>query len=72
MMQPEPEPVPAESVGEDDVGAGVDEAAVHLLHQLRLLDIEQFRASPAVEPEGEEGGAHRPVGDEVRAFGKER
>ncbi len=69
IVEGQAEAVAAEGVGEDDVGAGVDEAAMDLFDQVGLLDIEQLRTTAAFEAEGEESGAHGSVGDQGCAGG---
>ena len=70
-MEVEAEPVPSEGVGEDDVGAGLDEATMHLLDEVALLDVEQLGTASTLEAKGEERGAHRPICDEVSMVGEQ-
>ncbi len=62
-MQGKSEAIAAKGIGQDDVGAGVDESTMHLLDNVGLLDIEQFRTAPALEAEGEESRAHGAIGN---------
>ena len=71
LVEVETEPVSSERVGEDDVGAGLDEPAMDLLHEVALLDVEQLGAASALEAKREERGPHRPVGHEILVVGEQ-
>ena len=71
IVEIEAEAVPTEGVGEDDVGAGVDEASMHLFDEVPLFDVEQLGTASTFEAEREEGGPHRPVGHQVAVVGEQ-
>ena len=56
--------IAAERVGEDEVGTGVDERAVELLHPLGVLDVPELRRLARLEAHREVVGAGRAVGQE--------
>ena len=64
MVEREADAIRAERVGEQDVGAGVDEALMDALHRLRALDVPRRAVVAFAEAEREEIGAHRAVGDD--------
>ena len=74
IVQLEPVAVAAEGVGEDDIGAGLDEAAMQCAHAFGMLDIPHFRRVAGDETHLEIIGAGGPIGEKPRAgverFGK--
>ncbi len=56
--------VAAEAVGQDDVGAGLDEAAMDRGHPLRLVEIPQLARRAIGEAEREQAGAHAAIGQQ--------
>ena len=71
LVEIETEPVAAEGVGEDDVGAGLDEPAMDLLDEVTLFHVEQLGAASALEAEREERGSHRPIGHQIGVVGEQ-
>ena len=70
LVQLQPRRVGAERVGEDDVGAGLDERAVEAGDRLRPLDVPEVRRIAGGEPRREEVGAGRAVGEEHAVGGE--
>ena len=65
LMQLETIAGSAEGVGQDDVGAGLDEAGVDGLHTIGVLDIPQLRRAAGLEAGGKQAGPHAAVGDQA-------
>ena len=70
-MQADAETIGAEAVGQDEIGAGVDEALVHRAHALRLLQVPQLGRCAGLQAEREQAGAHGTVGDHDRLAGEQ-
>jgi hypothetical protein len=77
--------IAAEAVGQDQIGAGTDEALVARPDAIGILELPRVGYSPRLEPEGEQGGAYgrrrrprpaggpgRSVADETRFSGQRR
>jgi len=60
-----------EAVGEDDVGAGVDELLVQADHTLGVLEIPEFGWMPGGEPDGEIVGTGGAIGQQHIAGGEQ-
>src|SRR6185436_5559613 len=58
-------------VGQDDVGAGLDEAAVQVLHPVRVVDVSELRRLPGVQAHREVVGAGGAVGEQHTPGGEE-
>ncbi len=71
VMQLQPVAGAAEGIGEDDVGAGIDEVLVQLRDVLGPGFVPEFRRFTRFQAHGEKRGAGRAVGDEDRLFGEE-
>jgi hypothetical protein len=71
-MQLEPVGVAAEAVGQDDVGARLDELAMEVDHAIGVVDIPELGAVAGFEPAPEEPGAHAAIGQEHAALVEQR
>ena len=69
MMQLQPVAGAAEGVGEDDVGAGVDEILVQAGDRLGRGLVQQFRRLAGLQPHGEQIGAGGAIGEQHALFG---
>ena len=70
-VQGEAAPVAAKTVGQDDVGAGLDEGLMQRPDAVGVIRVPQFRALAGGEAHGEEVGAGRAVGQQGPALGQE-
>ena len=61
----------AERVGEDDVGARVDEPAVQVLHPVGMVDVPELGRLTGVEAHPEVVGAGGAVGEQHALGGEE-
>ena len=71
LVQLEAMAVAAEGVGEDDVGAGIDELLMQRAHLVGLIDVPELRRVACTEPAFEVVGARRPVGQQRAAGGQQ-
>jgi hypothetical protein len=62
--------VAAEAVGQDQIGAGTDEASVAGPDAIGMVEIPRVGRGPRLEPEGEQAGAHGAVGAHNRLAGE--
>ena len=67
LVQLEPVAVAAEGVGQDDVGARLDEAAMQSLHALGMLEVPHFRRVAGDQAHLEQIGAGGAVGEQPGA-----
>jgi hypothetical protein len=70
-VQGEAVPVAPERVGEDDVGARLDEAAVQVLHAVGVVGVPQLGGLAGGQPHAEVVGARRTVGEQHALGGEE-
>ena len=70
-VQPEPVAIAAERIGEDDVGAGVDEALVEPGDDLRAVDVPELRRLARLQAQLEVVRPSRPVGKDNLASGQQ-
>ncbi len=68
LVQLQPVAVGAEGVGEDDVGAGVDEGAEQRVDRVGVVEVPKLGRVARRQPGGEEVGAGRPVGEQHARF----
>ena len=66
IVQHQPTAIGAEGIGEDDVGAGIDEALVERADRVAMRLVPQLRRIARGEAHVEQVGAGRPVGEERR------
>ncbi len=69
-VQREAAAIAAKTVGQDDVGAGVDEGLMQRPDAVGMVGVPQFRALAGGEAHGEEVGAGRAVRQQRPAFGE--
>ena len=72
IVQLQPLARAAEGIGEDDVGAGIDEILVQRRDLFRGRLVPQFRRLAGFQPHVEQVGAGRAVGQQYAFFGKQR
>ena len=70
-VQHQPAAVAAETIGQDDVGAGVDEALMQRADFVRMVVVPEFRDFARGEAHLEQIGAGRAVGEQRTAFGEQ-
>jgi hypothetical protein len=71
-MQLQPVGVAAEAVGQDDVGARVDELAMEVDHTVGVVDVPELGAVAGFEAAPEEARAHAAIGQEHAALVEQR
>ena len=71
IVQRQPPPVTAERIGQDDIGAGIDEALVQRADAVGMGLVPQLRRVAGGEAHVEEVGAGGAVGEQRRAGGEE-
>ena len=72
LVQLQPMPAAAEAVGQDDVSAGLDEAAMHGRDPLGMPDVPQLRAVAGRQAQREQAGTHPTVGEQHRPRREQR
>jgi hypothetical protein len=64
--------VSPETVGQNDVGTGVDKSPMQALDPVGMLGVPEFRRIAGGQAHGEKVGAGRPVRQQRPAFGQKR
>ena len=72
LVQHQAPAVGPESVGQDDVGARVDESPMQALDPIGMLGVPELRRIAGGQAHGEKVGAGRPVREQRPAFGQKR